>query len=68
MKNFFEKFQCGFREGYSTQQCLIASKQKCKSSTDERKSFRVLLINLSKSFDCLPHVLLIAKFQAHGFT
>ena len=26
MEKFFSKFQCGFREGYSTQQCLIALK------------------------------------------
>ena len=24
MENAFSKFQCGFRKGYSTQQCLIA--------------------------------------------
>ena len=24
MENYFSKFQCGFRKGYSTQQCLIA--------------------------------------------
>ena len=68
MKNAFENFQCSFRKGYSTQQCLIVSIEKWKSATDERKSFRTLLTNLSKAFDCLPHVLLVAKFHAHGFS
>ena len=33
MENFFSKFQCGFREGYSTQQCLITLIEKWKSAT-----------------------------------
>ena len=28
MDNFFSKFQCGFRKGYSTQQCLLALVEK----------------------------------------
>ena len=67
MENFFSKFQCGFRKGYSTQQCLIALIEKWKSATDKGKSFGALLIDLSKAFDCLPHELLIAKLYAYGF-
>ena len=61
MDNFFSKFQCGFRKGYSTQQCLLALTEKWKSTVDKGKSFGALLIDLSKAFDCLPHELLIAK-------
>lgn len=32
------------------------------------KSFRVLLTNLSKAFDCLPRELLIAKLHLYGFS
>ena len=50
MENYFSKFQCGFRKGYSTQQCLIALIGKWKSATDKGKSFGALLTDLSKAF------------------
>ena len=68
IENFFSKFQCGFRKGYSTQQCLITLIEKWKSATDKRKSFEALLTDVSKAFDCLPHELLIAKLHAYGFS
>ena len=68
MKNCFSKFQCGFRKSCSTQQCLIALIEKRKSATDKGKSFRALLTDLSKAFDCLPHELLIAKWHAYGLS
>ena len=57
MDNFFSKFQCGFRKGYSTQQCLLALIEKWKSAVDKGKSFGALLTDLSKALDCLPHEL-----------
>ena len=40
---FFSKFQCGFRKGYSTQQCLLALIEKWKSAVDKGKPFGALL-------------------------
>ena len=67
MNNFFSKFQCGFRKGYSTQQCLLALNEKWKSAVNKRKSFGALITDLSKTFDCLPHELLTAKLHSYGF-
>ena len=39
MENYFSKFQCDFRKGYSLQQCLIALIEKWKSATDKGESF-----------------------------
>ena len=39
MDFFFPKFQCGFRKGYSTQQCQIALIEKWRSTIDKEKSF-----------------------------
>ena len=61
MGKYFSKFQCGFRKGYSTQQCLIALIKKCKNAVDSGKSFGALLTDLSKAFDCLPNKLLLAR-------
>ena len=68
MENFFSKFQCGFRKGYSTQQCLLALIEKWKSEVDKGKSFGALLPDLSKAFDSLPHELVIAKLHSYGFS
>ena len=68
MENLFSKFQCGFRKGYNTQQCIIALTEKWKSAIDKGKSFGALPTDLSKAFDYLPHELLIAKLHAYGFS
>ena len=62
------KYQCGFREGYSPQHCLLAMLQKGKNVVDKGKIFGALLTDLSKAFDSLSHDLLIAKLNAYGFS
>ena len=67
-ENIFSKYQCGFRKGFSTQQCLLAMLEKWKRSVDNSKMIGALLTDLSKVFDCLDHELLIAKLNAYGFS
>ena len=42
MSEFFEpilsKYQCGFRKGFSDQQCLLAMLEKWKSAVDNKKN------------------------------
>ena len=66
-ENIFSKYQCGFRKGFSTQQCLLAMLEKWKRSVDNSKMFGALLTDLSKTSECLDHGLLIAKLKAYGF-
>ena len=61
------KYLCGFRKGYSTQQCLIVMLEKWKKELDNHNTAGALLTDLSKAFDCLNHELLIAKLEAYGF-
>ena len=65
--NHLPKYLCGFRKGYSTQQCLILMLEKWRKALDNHNVACPLLIYLSKAFDCLSHELLIAKLAAYGF-
>ena len=55
------KFQCGFRKGFSTQNCLLFMIEKWKESLDQGSYYGALLTDLSKAFDCIMHDLLIAN-------
>ena len=66
-EQYLSSYLCGFREGYSTQYCLIIMLERWKEALDNRKIAGALLTDLSKAFDCLNHELLIAKLEAYGF-
>ena len=59
--------QCGFRKNLSPQNCLLVLLEKWRKCLDNKGSTGVLLTDLSKTFDCLDHDLLIAKLNAYGF-
>ena len=67
-EDIFNKQQCGFRKGYSTQLWMLKMLEKWKRSVDEGNVFGALLTDLSKAFDCLYYELLIAKLNAYGFS
>ena len=58
--------QCGFRKGYSAQNCLLLMIEKFKEAIDNGNKFGALLTDLSKAFDCIDHSLLIAKLHFYG--
>ena len=66
-EHIFSRYQCGFRKGYSAQQCLLAMIEKWKKTVDNGGVFGALLTDLSKAFDCIPHDLIIAKLEVFGF-
>ena len=68
LDNILSKQKCGFRKGYSTQQCLLTLLEKWKWTTDSGQRFGALLTRISKEFYCLDHEILIAKLKAYGFS
>ena len=65
--NILSKEQCGFRKGFNTQYCILKMIEKWLESRDKGGRYGALFTDLSKSFDCLIHELLIAKLHDYGF-
>ena len=58
---------CGFRKGHSAQHALLnllKNRQKC---LDKSGVVGTVLMDFNKTYDCLPHDLLLAKLSAYGF-
>ena len=67
-ENILSNFQCGFRNGYSTQNWLFLKLEKWKLAVDNNEAFGALLTDLSKAFDCLRHDLLILKLHSYSLS
>ena len=62
----FSQNQCEFQKGFSVVNCLLPMIEKWRESLDQGSAYGALLTDLSKTFDCLPHELIIAKLHAYG--
>ena len=58
---------CGFREKQSMQRALIRLLESCRNCLCNKIVMGMVLMDLSKAYDRLPHDLLIAKLAAYGF-
>ena len=65
--DFLSPYLFGYRNGYSTEQCLTAMLEQWKKTHDDRGTAGAILTDLSKAFDCLNYNLLLAKMEAYGF-
>ena len=67
VKDKLSDLLCGFRDKYSTQHALIKLVEARRICLDGKGIMGIVLMDLSKAYDCLPHDLLIAKLAAYGF-
>ena len=57
---------CGFRKTHSTQHALFKLLQSEQQVLDNRGFSGTILMDLSKSYDFIPHNLLIVKLECYG--
>ena len=57
---------CGFRKAHSTQYALFRLIQSWQKELDELGFVGTIMMDLSKTYDCLPHDLMVAKLEAYG--
>jgi hypothetical protein len=56
-----------FRKGFGCQTALLKIIEDWKKALDENKYIAAILMDLSNSFDCLPHDLILLKLEASNF-
>ena len=65
-EQYLNSLLCGFRKAQSTQHTLFRLIQKWQNELDKLGFGGTILMDLSKAYDCAPHGLMIAKFEAYG--
>ena len=65
---FLNKLLCRFRKAHSTQHALFKLLQRWQNELDNSGLVGTILMDLSKAYDCLPHDLIIAKFEVYGLS
>ena len=56
---------CSFREKHSTQHTIFQLIRNLQDWLDNGKYFGMVLMDLSKAYDCIPYDLLLAKLKAY---
>ena len=68
VENTLSEFIAAYRKTYSSNNVLLRLIENWKKHLDDKNIVDTVLMDLSKAFDCIPHVLLIAKLHAYGIT
>ena len=64
MDSFFHKLFIGFKKAHSAQHVLVKLLHSWQRELDNSGAIGTILMSLSKACACLPHNLIIAKFEA----
>ena len=64
----WSKYISAYRKSHNSQHVLIRLLENLRKNLDQSKLVGIILMDLSKAFDCIPHDLLIAKLYAYGLS
>ncbi len=65
--DLFHSNMCAYRKGYSCDTVLLSLMEQIKRDLDNKHYVSIILMDLSKAFDCMSHSLLLAKLRNYGF-
>lgn len=68
LRQSFNPFLAAFRKGLGCQTTLLRLLEDCKKALDNHECVAAILMDLSKTFGCLPHDLLRAKLKAYDLS
>ena len=68
MNPMFNSHLGAYRKGHGCSQTLTLAVDEWKKALDRNQAVGMILMDLSKAFDAIPHNLLIAKMYAYGFS
>ena len=63
----YQFFMGAYCKHYGTQHVLIRLLEEWRANFDQNNITGAALLDLSKAFGCIPHDLLIANLNVHGF-
>ena len=66
MESFLSSILYGFRKAHNTQVTQVIQVTSFLAKKEQKGFGDTILMDLSKANDCMPHDLLIAKFERYG--
>jgi hypothetical protein len=68
MKGKLSDLLSAYRKGCGTQNVLLSAIEEWKTALDNDQHVGIVLMDLSKAFDAIPHGLLLSKLHAYGLS